>query len=263
MTSAAYTNEGSLGGVTGVSSVVSPAEVIKHGYVGQLYAVTNVVQLGATPTTVNEGSTRQVNAFQILDDASKLTINPTSVTWSVLSGPLNSISSGGVTAAGAVYQDTAASVQGVVAGNTLTLGLTVFNSNADNYGSYAGDGLPDDWQNLYFGLGNPNAAPGLDADGDGQTNLFEFSAGLSPTDHASRFTLGAQAVVGQANQRSLVFGPLVAGRTYTVKYKTDLAAASWTTLSGATTNDVGAQRTVTDPAASGSRKFYQIEVTTP
>ena len=47
-TSANYTNDGSLGGVAGISTVAAPAETAKHGYLGQLSAVTGLV-LSATP----------------------------------------------------------------------------------------------------------------------------------------------------------------------------------------------------------------------
>jgi hypothetical protein len=60
-----------------------------------------------------------------------------------------------------------------------------------------------------------------------------------------------------------VIDPIVAGRTYTVKTSPDLSAASWTTLTGTTTSDNGTQRTITDTAASETRKFYKVEITKP
>jgi len=49
-----------------------------------------------------------------------------------------------------------------------------------------GDGLPDDWQALYWG-NDPSKWPAgnVDSDGDGATNLQEFLAGTSPTNAAS------------------------------------------------------------------------------
>ena len=67
-TSASYTNDGSAGGVAGLSTVAAPAETAKHGYIGQLYDVTGLL-LSATPTTVNEGGTLPLSAAQLLDDA--------------------------------------------------------------------------------------------------------------------------------------------------------------------------------------------------
>ena len=50
--------------------------------------------------------------------------------------------------------------QGSYAGSTGSLNLTVLNVNQDNFGSYAGDGIGDDWQVQYFGLpSNPAAGP--------------------------------------------------------------------------------------------------------
>ena len=63
-----------------------------------------------------------------------------------------------------------------LSGVTGSLDLTVINLLADNFGSYAGDGIDDDWQVSFFGLDNPNAAPNVDFDGDEQDNLFEFLA---------------------------------------------------------------------------------------
>ena len=110
-----------------------------------------------------------------------------SITWSIVSGPLTGINSNGLATAATVYQNTSATAQGVYAGDTGALNLTVLDTIPDNFGSYAGDGIGDDWQFQYFGLSNPNAAPLLDPDHDGHNNLFEFTAGIIPTDAASKF----------------------------------------------------------------------------
>ena len=261
-TSAAYTNDGSAGGVAGLSTVAAPAETAKHGYLAQLYDVTGLT-LTAVSLNVNEGATDQLGAWQALDDATFLAVPAASVAWSVQSGPLTGIAASGLATAGIVYQDTAASAQGIYLGDTGTLGLTVVNVNPDDFGSYAGDGLDDAWQNQYFGLNNPNAAPLLDPDGDGQTNLFEFTAGLIPTDPQSRFTFTIAPVVGQPAQKNVVFTPLVGGRSYTVQYKLSLTDPTWQTLPGTTQSDNGATRTVTDPAGTGAAKFYRVLVSKP
>ena len=84
-----------------------------------------------------------------------------------------------LTTAATVYQDTAAVVQVTYQTLTDTLNLTVLNTLPDNFSTYAADGIDDDWQVLYFGLGNPNAGPLIDPDYDGQNNLFEFTAGVA------------------------------------------------------------------------------------
>ena len=146
--------------------------------------------------------------------------------------------------------------------NASRLGLTLLNTLPDNFGTYAGDGVADDWQVVYFGQNNPLAAPQLDPDFDGHTNLFEYTAGLIPTDAASKFNWRIAPVPGQPSQKKLIFSPLVAGRTYTVKTATTLGTPM-TTLTGSTFTDTGNERTVTDPAATGGAKFYSIEIVKP
>lgn len=260
--SATYTNDGSLGGITGISSIAAPAETAKHGYLGQLTEVT-ALQLAATPATVNETATRQLSGTQLLDDLTTNAVPAAAISWSVQSGPLTGIDSSGLATAATVYQNTAATAQGSYAGLTGTLGLTVLDTIPDNFGAYAADGVGDDWQFQYFGLNNPLAAPTQDPDGDGQINIFEFTAGLIPTNPLSRFLLTIAAVPGQATQKQVVFEPVVAGRTYTVKTSPDLAAASWITLAASTSSDNGSQRTITDTSATAGKKFYKVEIVKP
>ena len=260
--SALYSADASIGTVTGISTAAAPAVTARHGYIGQLYEITGLA-LTAVTLNVNEGTTDQFAAWQALDDATFLAVPTASVAWSVASGPLTGISASGLATAGIVFQDTAASAQGVFSGDTGTLGLTVKNVNLDDYGTYAADGIDDAWQNQYFGLNNPNAGPAVDFDGTGQTNLFKYIAGLNPLDPNSRFTLAIAPVAGQPGQKAIVFAPRLTDRTYTVTFKTDLGAVSWTPVAGATFTDAGPQRTVTDPAATGAKKFYHVEITKP
>ena len=261
-TSTAYTNDGSVGGITGISTVASPAQTAKAGYIGQLTEVT-ALQLAAAPTTVDETGTRQLSAAQLLDDDSLNPLAATDVTWSVMAGPFSGIDASGLATAATVYQNTAATAQGDYAGATGTLELTVLDSILDNFGSYAADGLADDWQFGFFGLDNPLGAPNLDPDGDGQNNAFEFTAGLIPTNAQSRFTLSVAPVSGQPGQKDIVFDPIVAGRTYTVLVSPDLTNGSWNPLTDGSITNNGDQRTVTDTGASETRKFYQVEIVKP
>lgn len=258
-TSSSYRSEGSLGGISGIATVAAPAETAKSGYLGQIYEVT-ALQLAATPATINESGTRQLGAAQVLDDGTTLAVSATSVAWSVQSGPITSISSSGLATAGLVGQNTAATVQGSYLGLSGTLGLTVLDTVPDNFGAYASDGLPDSWQLQYFGANNPLAAPTADASGTGQNNLFKYTAGLNPTDPASRFVTS----VGHApGSHTLVISPRLPDRTYTVQFSTDLSASGWQPLTGAIIQDNGQTRTVTDPDATSLRKFYRVQVSYP
>ena len=261
--SAAYTNDGTMGDVAGVSTVAAPSETAKSGYIGQLYEVTGLTLTSASPN-VNESATVQLGAWQALDDASFLAVPANSITWSIVSGPLSNISVGGLATATTVYQNTAATAEGAYAGNTGTLGLTVLNSILDNYGAYSGDGIGDDWQVQYFGLSNPNAAPLLDPDGDGHNNRFEFTAGIDPTNPLSVFNWRIDSVPGFPNQKKLMFSPRFGTRTYTVKTSLTLGTgATWSTLTSGTTSDNGSERTVTDTSATSGAKFYSVEIVKP
>jgi len=266
-TSAAYTIDASLNVLGGLSTVATPVEFAKAGYAGQLYdPVALTLTAPSDPATVNGGATLQLAAWQVLDDASFLSVAATSVAWSVTTGPITGISLAGLATAGPVYQNTAATVQGVDGALTGSLGLTVTDLNNDSFGVYAGDGIPDSWQVQYFGLGtngqgNPKGVATADFDGTGQTNLFKYVAGLNPTD-GSRFTLTIAPVPGQPGQMSVTFTPAVAGRTYTLTSQSSLTGGSWSTISGSPVIN-GSQGTLTDPSATGRAKFYEVQISYP
>jgi hypothetical protein len=235
---------------------------MKHGYIGQLYDVASLA-LNATPTTVNEGAGRQITARATLDDATILNVSGPAVNWTLVSGPILSISAGGLATAANVYQNTPATIRGDWRTHTATLGLTVLNVGNDDFGTYAGDSLDDAWQVQYFGVGNPNAGPNGDPDGDGQNTSYEYTVGSIPTDGSSYFRLRIEPVPGQPTQKNLVFSPRAAGRTYTPQYKLDFNAPGWDNLGGISVLDAGPQRTVTDLNVVEPEKFYRIRVTLP
>ena len=68
---------------------------------------------------------------------------------------------------------------------------------------------------------------------------------------------------GKSGQLRLTFSPIIAGRTYAVKYCTDLASGAWLPLISPTQTDNGVERSVTDYNAAGPRKFYRVETTLP
>lgn len=237
----------------------------RTGFAGQLGdVVATAIDLTASPLTLDEGGTRQLGATLVYDDQTTSALAAGSITWSVQSGPITGISSTGLATAGTVYQNTAAVVRGVYQTFADTLDLTVLNVNVDDFGAYASDGMADDWQVQYFGNPpNTRAAALADPDGDGQNNLLEYTAGLIPTDPASRFLVNSTNVRSALNKVDVVFSPRYADRTYTVKTSTSLAAGTWTTLAAFTTSDSGLQRTVTDTGTMLAKKFYRVEISKP
>ena len=258
-TSANYSNLSTIGGVAGLSSAPVPANTLKHGYAGQIFDV-NSLALSATPPLVAETATTQLSGLATLDDATLTQLLGTDLKWTVLSGPIVGVTTAGLATAGIVPTNQSASIQGSCLGANGVLNLIVVDSDPDNFGAYAGDGLPDFWQIQYFGLNNSNAAPNADPDHDGRNNRMEFLEGTDPTDPASAFFLRIAAVLGQPAKKNLIFGPRVAGRDYTLQFKTPLPGAPFAALLDGAVSDNGSQRTVTDLHATGPSKFYRVSI---
>ena len=262
-TSAEYSNAGSAGTIAGISNEATSATVAKHGYIGQLYDLLGYGLLASDYYPPELGTT-QLFPVRTADDGTNFVISTTGIAFSVISGPLAGVSPAGLVTAGAVYQNTTAMVGATSAAfaGQLTLPLNVQDTIPDNFGSYAGDGLDDARQFQYFGLNNPLAAPGADADGTGQTNLFKYLAGLNPLDPNSRFVLEIHnGVLG--TDRRLVFYPRLPDRTYTIQYRPSLTAGQWDPLGGTTFSDLGSARTVTDHNAVTPARYYRVLISKP
>lgn len=266
VSSVSFTNDGSLGGIAGVSITAAPVATAKQGYIAQLYEVT-ALQLTASPATVNELGTRQISGTQLLDDLTTIAVTPGSISWSILSGPLSSVSAGGLVTAGAVYQDASASVQGVFAGMTGSVNLTVLNTIADNFGSYGGDGIGDDWQVQYFGLNHPSAGPLLDPDGDGLNNLVEYGALLNPTLSGiiPTQTVKNGGVLEFSYPRSV--SAFNQGLNFIVEWSDTLNTNDWhtTSVTQQVLSDNGTVQQVkaTVPDGGSGHRFVRLKVTSP
>jgi hypothetical protein len=119
-----------------------------------------------------------------------------------------------------------------------------------------GDGMPDDWENLYgFDPHNPADAD-QDFDGDGMTNLEEYLAGTHPKQAGSVLRL---AVSRDPNSVTLVFNAM-AGKTYTVQYCDFLAAGfSWGLLTNVAAQGASQPLTLHDTSLGESQqRFYRI-----
>jgi uncharacterized delta-60 repeat protein len=94
-----------------------------------------------------------------------------------------------------------------------------------------GDQLPDTWESRYFGsIQSSPAAPEVDADSDGMTNLEEFRAGTDPLRADS--VLKTHVVSGRSGGWALRFQSLV-NHVYFVETSSSLEAFQWQTVSGA------------------------------
>jgi hypothetical protein len=201
-----------------------------------------------------------------MDDATTLALVPEQVAWSESSAALTGISGGGLVTAASVYQNEIATVNGSCQSVTDPDGfnLTVVNVTDDDFGTYASDGIDDDWQVGYFGLPpNANAAPSADPDADQQDNEFEFLSGFSPTDPLAFFKLTMVAVDRVAGTADLQLNRVIPGRSYTLKSSPDLVSAFAYVGTLPAVEDPETDVTIRDTTASGARNFYIIEIGKP
>lgn len=260
-TSPSYGSQITVAPVAGTSESVPTALVNRSGFAGQIMNPASL-NPAATPATVNEGGTRALTANVVMDDSTTLALAAAEPVWSISSGPLISITPAGLATAGGVYVDTGALVTASWQTLSASLGLTVLNVDPDNFGIYAGDALPDDWQVIHFGVGNPSALAGRDPDGDGQSNQFEYVAGVVPTDAGSRLLFQILPVPAEPLHKDLRFEPIFPDRTYVVQQSSNLDSGPWFPVTGVTQTSSGV-RTVTDTNAAGVLRFYRVFISKP
>ena len=258
--SASYTMQTSVDGWAAPAVATAPSASLKTGFAGQLYEVSGL-QLAASPSVVNEGGASLLSARAELDDASLLGLSNSNVVWRNYSSVLAGVTLGGLATAGNVYQTTAALVGGQYLDVSNVVSLTVLNVNPDDFGLFGGDGIPDHWQVDIFGENNPLGMAAADPDGDGQNNLLEYMAGVSPVDAASRFYF--QLGLRQGHSQSLVFSPSLPGRRYTVLYCTHLGSSPFLPLTTLSQTNFGFTCIVTDNNAAEAAKFYRVDISLP
>jgi hypothetical protein len=120
-----------------------------------------------------------------------------------------------------------------------------------------GDGIPDGYEVAHgMNANNPDDAA-LDMDGDGQSNLAEYTAGTNPQSGTSR--LDAALVKGVAPGQVAVRFIGVAGKTYTVQYKDGITDTSWRKLQDVPAPATTAVLEVNDPGAAPlPQRFYRV-----
>src|SRR6476646_2148196 len=201
-----------IGGIAGTVSGPSPVIVNKSGYAGQIFDVI-ALSISANPSNVNEANPTQLFASQVIEDATTLALDPSSVSWSIVSGPIVSISSAGVATTTNVFQNTSATASGTFQNQSANGSFTVVNSGIDDFKEYAGDGIDDAWQVQFFGQPpNARAGPNADSDGDGATNLAEYQTGTDPTFPNVRLLNIATRMRVLAGDRVLIAGFIVTGQ---------------------------------------------------
>jgi hypothetical protein len=118
-----------------------------------------------------------------------------------------------------------------------------------------GDGLPDAWEQFYFG--NPtNTVATVDADGDGLGNLSEYIAGTVPDDPASVLAFNG---IAPSNGIIALSWYSASNRNYAVWRSGNLLSNDWSMVS----NDIPATLPVNQLALgneTNAAAFYRVEV---
>jgi parallel beta-helix repeat protein len=120
------------------------------------------------------------------------------------------------------------------------------------------DGMPDRWEMIYGFDFNNAADAALDSDGDGLSNGAEWVSGTDPSDRASVLQLSAVGFNTGGNTLQFL---AVAGRDYTIQFRTNAGTGAWTKLQDVPAAPTNTLTTVTDPNISGvSAKFYRLVI---
>ena len=114
--------------------------------------------------------------------------------------------------------------------------------------------MDDNWEMAYFGTLARNGAG--DFDNDGMTDLQEYRAGTNPTDAASNLRITSE--IHNGTNFVLSFN-VVAGKGYSVLYRTNFSAGFWLKFTNLPTQSVSGSVNVTDSSVFGvTNRYYQI-----
>jgi hypothetical protein len=263
-----YSNSGSVGGIAGLSTVSSPAETMKSGYVGQLYLVTGL-QLAST--FVANGATQQLNATQTLDDSTLLVLRGTQ-TWSVVGGqlpagltlnPSTGVISGMPTGTGS-YSFTVQVVDDL--GHSTQ---TAFSGNIIGKMSFA------QWEAQFPQLTDTAATD--TPEHDGVPTLFKYVYNINPSqpmsanDRSALPTLQV-ATAGSSHYLLLTYRQYVSIdlSQITINVQTSPDLQNWTTVTSPVITQTGTDPNTGDPViqvqaplSSAPRQFIRLNVTMP
>lgn len=145
-------------------------------------------------------------------------------------------------------------------GSLLVAGKIVSVYQQATHPDYNGDGLSDDWQMLYFmSADSPNAAPWLDYDLDGMTNLQEYLAGTNPTDPASVLSITSFNINWAAQSFQLTF-PSLLEHNYQVQRTANLTNLEWKGFTNAVFGSGSSLLTVGPLSTNEPSMFYRVQM---
>ncbi len=139
---------------------------------------------------------------------------------------------------------------------TLTVTVTTNPADADN------DGIPDSYEQSTFGSTGADTLG--DADGDGQSNYFEYLAGTNPVNAGQNLTTTPTIAAGAGSNGGsfkLDLSHVRPGVSYHLETSSDMDV--WNRI-GTFTFSVSGSATIEDPTApTGQPAFYRISLEAP
>ncbi|MCE0484697.1 MAG: hypothetical protein LV479_10720 [Methylacidiphilales bacterium] len=265
--SAAYANNGSVGEIVALSTVASPSETVKSGYIGQLYEPT-ALSVTAITQTLNGGSTAQLSAQELLDDLTYLSITSNLVTWSIAGPDEASINASGLFTAYNPSQTVSVNAQAVYQNFNSSLPFTIIGSGAPATFSQ--------WEAEYFSaaqmanstISGATAIPQT----DGISNLLRYFLDISPTHlltATDRAAMPFLAVSNGLNSATLTYRQFSLESGLVINIQTSLDLVTWQTISNPNIVRIGTDSNTGDPimqfqsTPTGTRQFYRLSLSLP
>ncbi len=125
-----------------------------------------------------------------------------------------------------------------------------------------GDGMPDAWEQRYFG-GPTNADAGTDSDGDGAVNLDEYIADTVPTNASSYFESAVTNTSGHVVVNMIVGPPTTNSRVYDAWWNTNLMGSGWYPFNLDVPGNADGSALTLTVTNMGSMRFYRTGVKVP
>lgn len=120
-----------------------------------------------------------------------------------------------------------------------------------------GDGIPNEWEILYFG-GFTNAVATTDSDGDGADNLTEYVSGYDPTDSNSVFKVVSFSAPPTGNSPFIITWNPVEGRIYNIGWSHSLVIDPFDDISGDLPYPAGSYTDTVE--RTDLQNFYRVDV---
>ncbi|MDB6053810.1 MAG: glycoside hydrolase family 18 [Verrucomicrobiales bacterium] len=132
----------------------------------------------------------------------------------------------------------------------------VYTTNYTRVFAFDTDGISSSWRQQYFGANypvDPHAAADADPDGDGSTNLQEFTAGTNPLDPNSGFKISVRAI-------PLLSWASIVDTSYNILRRPNLQSGTFTTIATIKATNTTSTFIDSDAGAGSSQYYYTIQV---